>query len=85
MRMFFVIMSLVWATWTFAQDKSVSEPKVVYEKKTKLDFEDRDVDGEFQTPDGQSVSADKNLSFDSMLDPKQDFKKELKKSMGAVR
>lgn len=58
---------------------------VTYEKKTKLDFEDRDVDGEFLNPEGQSVSADKSITFDSMIDPKDNFKKELKRSMGAVQ
>lgn len=69
----------------FAQDKKAAAPTVTYEKKTKIDFEDRDVDGEFVTPDGQSVDAENSLHFDSMLDPKDNFKKEMKRSMGAVR
>ena len=85
MKMLVVLIGIIAATWAYADAKPVPATKVTYEKSTKLDFEDRDVDGEFQTPDGQSVSADKNLTFETMLDPKTDFKKELKRSMGAVR
>jgi hypothetical protein len=88
MKIYIVIFSLIWATWAHSQTAEVNTKpttNVIYEKKTKLDFEDRDVDGEFMTPDGQAISADKNLHFESMLDPKDNFKKELKRSMGAVR
>ncbi len=87
MRNFFIIGLLIGATWVHAQsaDVNTKSNNLSYEKKTKIDFEDRDVDGEFMTPEGQAVSADKNLSFDSMLDPKDNFKKEMKRSMGAVR
>ena len=88
MKTFMTILSvLLTSSIAFAQSDEISRKpaSVTYEKQTKIDFEDRDVDGEFMTPDGQSVSADKNLHFDSMLDPKDNFKKELKRSMGAVR
>lgn len=80
-----IVSTLVYVSMTYAQSKDVKPSNVTYEKKTKIDFEDRDVDGDFLTPEGQSVDAEKNLHFDSMLDPKDNFKKELKRSMGAVR
>jgi len=67
----------------FAQGKS--NPTIEYDKKTKIDFEAKDVDGEFFRPDGQSVRGDKNLDFDSLLGPRNNFKKELKRSSGAIR
>jgi hypothetical protein len=73
----------------FAGDRkpasSGGKTKVVYEKKTTMDFGEASVDGQFMSPDGVAVGADKNLDFDSLLDPKANFKKELKRSSGAVR
>lgn len=62
-----------------------SASKVVYEKKTRLDFEEKEVDGQFATPEGMAVKADKNLEFDSLLAPKKNFKKELNRDSGAIR
>lgn len=64
---------------TFAKDK------VIYEKKTKIDFEEASVDGQFLSPDGAAVKADKNVDFDSLLNPRANFKKELRRDAGAVR
>ncbi|HVJ64531.1 MAG TPA: hypothetical protein VM901_04690 [Bdellovibrionota bacterium] len=88
MRLFFIIAMIIGLPVAFAGEsdgKTRAPASVTYEKRTKIDFEDRSVDGEFMTPDGQAVSADQNLHFDSMLDPKDNFKKEMKRSMGAVR
>lgn len=59
--------------------------KVSYEKNTKLDFEDRDVDGQFLSPDGRAVKGEKNLYFDSMFEDRKNFSKELLRSSEAVR
>ena len=67
---------------SFADDKKKT---VVYEKKTKLDFEAKSVDGEFLKPEAQDVDGEKNIDFASMLEPRANFKKELKRSAGAVR
>jgi hypothetical protein len=91
-NIFTAIMLFVFCTLTFmdralGQESSKRAPAsdVTYKKTTKLDFEDAGVDGEFVNPDGQALNADQNLSFDSLLEPKDDFKGELKRSMGAVR
>jgi len=59
--------------------------KVSYEKKTHLDFEEKSVDGEFLRPDGQAIQADKNTEFDSLINPRANFNKEIKRSAGAIR
>jgi hypothetical protein len=69
-----------------AVEKNQSKPdKVVYEKNTKLDFEERSVDGQFQSPDSRDVQGEKNIYFDSMLEERNSFQKEMKRSSGAVR
>ena len=59
--------------------------KASYEKHTTIDFEARDVDGQFMSPGSAAVKGDQNLDFDSLLDPKKSFTKELKRDAGAVR
>ncbi len=74
------------AVCAMAEEKVKGESaKVVYEKNTKLDFEEALVDGQFQSPDAQLVDGDKNISFDSLIEAKKDFNKELKRSSGAIR
>ncbi len=62
-----------------------AKDKVVYDRKTKLDFGEASVDGQFLTPDGAAVKGDKNLDFDSLLQPRKNFNKEMKKNARAVR
>jgi hypothetical protein len=59
--------------------------KVEYEKKTTLDFEAASVDGQFQSPDGMAIQADKSVEFDSLIEPKKSFNKEMQRSMRGVR
>lgn len=64
---------------------SFAKDKVVYEKHTKIDFEEAPVDGQFLSPEGAAVKGDKNLEFDSLIDAKANFKKELRRDAGAIR
>lgn len=56
-----------------------------YEKLTKMNFEEKSVDGEFLRPEGQAVDGDQNLDFDTLMAPRNSFQKELQRSSGAVR
>ncbi len=67
-----------------ADRTSKSAPKIVYEKKTSIDLNEKDVDGQFLKPNGRSVRGDQNLSFDSLMKPRKDFNKELQRSSGAL-
>jgi len=64
---------------------SKGSTKVTYEKKTQLDFEQKSVDGQFLSPDGAAVKGDQNLDFDSLLDPKTNFTKELRRDARSKR
>jgi hypothetical protein len=72
-------------TKSSAQDSKKGADKVVYDKNTKLDFEEREVDGQFMSPDGRDVSGEKNIYFDSMLEERKSFQKELRRSSEAIR
>lgn len=68
-----------------AEDKKNVKTRVVYEKKTTLDFEEKGVDGEFLNPDGSAVNKEQNLDFESLLAPRSNFKKELSRGARSVR
>jgi len=59
-------------------------PQVVYEKKTNIDLNDKDVDGQFLKPNGQAIRGDQNLSFDDLMSPTKDFSNQLQRSSGAL-
>ena len=68
-----------------ASNPALAEDKVNYESKTKIDFEERNIDGDFYKPELQSVKADKNMDFDSLVKARGDFRKELKRSRAALQ
>lgn len=82
-KIIFGALSLFIGLSVFAEDSK--KETVVYEKSTKIDFSDREVDGEFMNPDGRSVKGEKNLYFDSLFEDRENFRKELKRSSEAVR
>ena len=81
---FFTLMALQ-ETAMSAENARPLKEKVSYEKSTKLNFDETVVDGQFQSPDAQLVDSERNVYFESMMEPKHDFNKELKRSSGAIR
>jgi hypothetical protein len=57
------------------------EDKVVYEKKTRVDFNNGQIDGELTRPDVDVVRASRKSRFDSMIKKRTDFNKELRESL----
>ena len=72
-----VLLHLCIATIGYAAEKA--KDTVVYDKKTSINFEDKVVDGQFQSPDGASVKGDEELEFDSLLADKENFGRENKR------
>lgn len=63
-------------------DKVVKEAdKVVYEKKTRVDFNDGQIDGDLTRPEMDVVRAQRKSQFDSMIKKRKDFNKELQESI----
>jgi hypothetical protein len=83
-----IIVSMIMAVAGYAEPSKARGPasaNTSYEKHTTIDFEARSVDGQFMSPGSAAVKGDQNLDFDSLLDPKKSFTKELKRDAGAVR
>jgi len=57
------------------------EDKVIYEKETRVDFNDGVVDGDLRRPDGEVVRSRKKSEFQSMIQQRRDFTQELIESV----
>lgn len=74
------------ASWAQKPSSGASSKEPVeYTKKTVLDFEAASVDGQFLNPEGSAVKGDKNLEFDSLLEPKANFNREMGRDARSVR
>jgi hypothetical protein len=66
----------------FAQEKSV---RYEYKKFEKFDFEEIGVDGEAGSPGDISISPRLRKEFQNKLPERQNFNKEMKKAVDAIR
>ncbi len=65
-----------------AADRVIQEEdRVVYKKKTVVDFGDVTVEGELTKPDGQYVLNRKRTKFSSLIRMRDNFLPELQKSV----
>jgi len=63
-------------------DKVVREAdKIVYEKKTRVDFNDGNIDGDLTRPEMDVVRTNRKSKFDSMIRKRTDFNQELQESL----
>lgn len=68
-----------------AQDSTiVEEDRVVYQKKTVIDFSDVDVSGELTKPEGQYIKNRKKTRFRSLIQLRGNFRPELHRSVSAL-
>ena len=65
----------------FAQD----DRKVVYKKKTEIDFEGLDVSGELVKPSGALLLDRKRASFNPLIKLRQDFNEEMAASVEEIK
>lgn len=65
-----------------AQDTVIQEAdKVVYKKKTVVDFNDVTLEGELTKPEGAYSMSRKRTSFSSLINMRDNFLPELQKSV----
>ena len=57
------------------------QDKVIYEKETRVDFNDGNIDGSLTRPDGDVVRSRKKSEFQSMIQQRRDFTEELIESV----
>ncbi len=65
-----------------AQDKKQPEPKVEYEKKTVINFEDDTIQGDLTRPDGEYVEARKKVSHSNLIKIREDWRDKVQQAAG---
>ena len=58
-----------------AQPKA--EPKVEYEKKTVIDFEDDTIQGDLTRPDGEYVEARKRVTHSNLIQVRENWREKV--------
>ena len=76
---------LALAVPAFAEDTVVEEAdKVVYNKKTVIEFSDVNIEGELTKPEGSYIKNRKKTRFRNLIELRGNFRPELKRSVSAL-
>ena len=57
-------------------------PKVVYQKRTEINFEDETIDGDLKRPDGEYVEARRQVSHSNLIRIREDWREQVMRSAG---
>lgn len=80
-----MVVTLSLAGAAMAQDTVIQEEdKVVFQKKTVIDFSDVDISGELTKPEGQYIKNRKKTRFRSLIELRANFRPELHRSVSAL-
>jgi hypothetical protein len=82
MKYLFIFSLTLFVGSAFAQEKTV---RYEYKKFEKFDFEEIGVDGEAGSPGDISISPRLRKEFQNKLPERQNFNKEMKKAVDAIR
>jgi hypothetical protein len=80
MRKWFLLSGLLVPLATFAQEKKPPEPRVEYEKKTVINFDDDTIQGDLTRPDGEYVEARKRVNHSNLIKIREDWKDKVKQA-----
>tara|TARA_R110002074_G_scaffold358498_1_gene530815 strand:+ start:424 stop:672 length:249 start_codon:yes stop_codon:yes gene_type:complete len=78
-----LIIGLLLSTPVVAGD--TEEPKVVYKKKTEIDFENLDIEGQLVKPQGALLLERKKANFNPLIKLRQDFDVEMSESVKDIQ
>ncbi len=65
-----------------AQQKTDAQPKVEYEKKTVINFEDDTIEGDLKRPDGEYVEARQKVEHSNLIRIREDWREKVMQSSG---
>jgi hypothetical protein len=65
-----------------AQEKGEAQPRVEYEKKTVINFEDDTIEGDLKRPDGEYVEARQKVDHSNLIRIREDWKDKVMQSSG---
>ena len=79
----FMIIGLLLSTPATADDKD--EPVVIYKKKTEIDFEALELEGELVKPQGNLILERKKANFNPLIKLRKDFTQEINQSTSDIQ
>jgi hypothetical protein len=80
MRKRFLLTALLVPIAGLAQEKKQPEPRVEYEKKTVINFDDDTIQGDLTRPDGEYVEARKRVNHSNLIKIREDWKDKVKQA-----
>ena len=80
MRKILLLGSLLVPLASLAEDKKGPEPRVEYEKKTVINFDDDTIQGDLTRPDGEYVEARKRVQHSSLIKIREDWREKVKQA-----
>jgi hypothetical protein len=81
-RLLFAMLLLV-PLGASAQDaKGKPAPKIEYEKKTVINFEDDTIEGDLKRPDGEYVEARQKVDHSNLIRIREDWREKLMQASG---
>ncbi len=67
-----------------AQEKTQPQPKVEYEKKTVINFEDDTIEGDLKRPDGEYVEARQKVDHSNLIRIRDEWRDKVMQSSGEL-
>ena len=83
MRKLVVVTLLLLPLLGSAQEKKgEAQPKVEYEKKTVINFEDDTIEGDLKRPDGEYVEARQKVDHSNLIKIREDWRDKVMQASG---
>ena len=83
MRKLLVVTALLLPRLGSAQDKKgEAQPKIEYEKKTVINFEDDTIEGDLKRPDGEYVEARQKVDHSNLIKIREDWRDKVMQASG---
>jgi hypothetical protein len=79
MRKAFLLAALVLPLTAWGQEKK-TEPRIEYEKKTVINFDDDTIQGDLTRPDGEYVEARKRVNHSNLIKIREEWRDKVKQS-----
>jgi hypothetical protein len=80
MRKRFLLAVLLFPIVASAQEKKSPEPRVEYEKKTVINFDDDTIQGDLTRPDGEYVEARKRVNHSNLIKIREEWREKVKQA-----
>ena len=80
MRNRLLLVTLLLPLSASAQEKKGPEPRVEYEKKTVINFDDDTIQGDLTRPDGEYVEARKKVDHSNLIRIREDWREKVKQA-----